>query len=560
MTRSSRFWAISSQFVIASGMAPESSSSRNATCRSFSRRVRSGSAPMAWSEHRRRPPHVAPGALYGPGAGAEARERDDSTSARDLGLADSLRPLPGAGRHRQDPGQPGLARLLVAAPGCRPPPRPRPRAAGGTPSRSRSRSTRAQKVGIGAPAPRRAGGRSAFPRRPRRRAASSHTRQPPRGRARACGRSSAAGAPRPPTDRAPPPRPWPPPRRARPGARAAGSPASSGSRSRSIRASRSGSSSAAILIASTRPERSSARGRVDSSVLSATTSSGWWKAPTRFLPAAMSIAVLPPIAASICARSVVGSCTKATPRRKVAATKPARSPTLPPPKADDDAVPLAAGPRHRLPEPPRLRQALRRPRRRGPRASTERAPRLPAEGRAPLPGAASTRRARNQKDRPAAPERRALRQRRARAALAGDDPRHRPAGAGGSRGSRRAIRPRPQALDAGASSRPSSRSWRESTGRGRLGHQAARRSGLREGDDVAQRRARRSSASPCGRGRAPGHRAAARPAGGRRAGSRSARAPPPRRCRAGGRPAPAPRRSWIRIEPPPSSVPLSTTS
>ena len=58
-----------------------------------------------------------------------------------------------------------------------------------------------------------------------------------------------------------------------------------------------------------------------------------WKAPTRFLPAAVSTPVLPPIEASIIASSDVGHCTTGTPRMKVAATNPARSPTTPPPSA-----------------------------------------------------------------------------------------------------------------------------------------------------------------------------------------------------------------------------------
>src|SRR5436305_1243423 len=43
--------------------------------------------------------------------------------------------------------------------------------------------------------------------------------------------------------------------------------------------------------------------------------------------------VLPPIAASTWARSVVGTCTSGRPRSSVAAAKPARSPTTPPPSA-----------------------------------------------------------------------------------------------------------------------------------------------------------------------------------------------------------------------------------
>src|SRR5439155_80205 len=71
---------------------------------------------------------------------------------------------------------------------------------------------------------------------------------------------------------------------------------------------------------------SAARARTDSSCgrsagdvarteRSAKTASGEWNAPTRFLPAAMSMAVFPPIAASAIPRSVVGICATRTPRR-----------------------------------------------------------------------------------------------------------------------------------------------------------------------------------------------------------------------------------------------------
>ena len=43
--------------------------------------------------------------------------------------------------------------------------------------------------------------------------------------------------------------------------------------------------------------------------------------------------VLPPTEESTCAKSEVGTCTKSTPRRRIAAAKPARSPTTPPPSA-----------------------------------------------------------------------------------------------------------------------------------------------------------------------------------------------------------------------------------
>ena len=63
------------------------------------------------------------------------------------------------------------------------------------------------------------------------------------------------------------------------------------------------------------------------------TQCGWWNAPTRFLPPAVSTPVLPPTDASIMASSDVGTCTKGNPRMYVAATKPPRSPGTPPPNA-----------------------------------------------------------------------------------------------------------------------------------------------------------------------------------------------------------------------------------
>ncbi len=72
---------------------------------------------------------------------------------------------------------------------------------------------------------------------------------------------------------------------------------------------------------------------VSSTAVSAITSTGWWKAPSRFLPCGELMPVLPPTEESTCASSEVGTCTKSTPRRRIAAAKPARSPTTPPPSA-----------------------------------------------------------------------------------------------------------------------------------------------------------------------------------------------------------------------------------
>jgi len=51
------------------------------------------------------------------------------------------------------------------------------------------------------------------------------------------------------------------------------------------------------------------------------------------LPCGELMPVLPPTDESTCASSEVGTCTKSTPRRRIAAAKPARSPTTPPPSA-----------------------------------------------------------------------------------------------------------------------------------------------------------------------------------------------------------------------------------
>ena len=86
-----------------------------------------------------------------------------------------------------------------------------------------------------------------------------------------------------------------------------------------------------VLRISAEPATSSARGSVRSVSRSTSTADGSWNAPTRFLPAAVLIPVLPPTAASTIASSVVGTCTTGTPRIHVAATNPARSVTAPPP-------------------------------------------------------------------------------------------------------------------------------------------------------------------------------------------------------------------------------------
>ena len=97
-------------------------------------------------------------------------------------------------------------------------------------------------------------------------------------------------------------------------ASAAGSPASSGSRCASSQPNSTASQIRPYLMTSARPARSSRAGSVASVVVSLTTRAGWWKAPMRFLPPGWLTPVLPPTAESTCASSVVGTCTKVTPR------------------------------------------------------------------------------------------------------------------------------------------------------------------------------------------------------------------------------------------------------
>ena len=87
------------------------------------------------------------------------------------------------------------------------------------------------------------------------------------------------------------------------------------------------------LITSPIPAENSRLGRVFRRSKSTTTESGWWKEPTRFLPELRLIPVFPPTELSTMARRVVGTWWKEIPLRKLAAAKPARSPTTPPPMA-----------------------------------------------------------------------------------------------------------------------------------------------------------------------------------------------------------------------------------
>src|SRR5581483_2706793 len=99
------------------------------------------------------------------------------------------------------------------------------------------------------------------------------------------------------------------------------------------RASRSWPASSSVFKSSVSPFRRSRSGSVSRRASSITTRAGQWNAPARFLPFAVSTPVLPPIAASTCPTSVVGTATHGTPRRYVAAAKPAGSVSAPPPSA-----------------------------------------------------------------------------------------------------------------------------------------------------------------------------------------------------------------------------------
>src|SRR5205823_11145503 len=88
-----------------------------------------------------------------------------------------------------------------------------------------------------------------------------------------------------------------------------------------------------VLTTSAMPSLRSLSGSVASSAGSTIVLTGQWNAPTRFLPAGRSIAVLPPIPASTWPTRLVGTLVQATPRRYVAAAKPAASVAQPPPSA-----------------------------------------------------------------------------------------------------------------------------------------------------------------------------------------------------------------------------------
>ena len=258
----------------------------------------------------------------------------------------------------------------------------------------------------------------------------------------------------------------------------------------------------------------------------------------------------------------VGTCATSMPRRKQAATNPPRSHRLPPPSASNrlSRLPPAGASRSTAGSRPRGSWPLRRRALRG-------------DGRA----AAARRRRVDRRAVKRAHARRRQHEQRAAGAEGGEVAGRFAQRAGADQHRVLDRLARPEALDEGARARPrwrlplllaarggtrmpSSESCSGSTGDGACIIRSHRRGGLGERDHVADARRRRRAASPAGRARARCRRAAAR-----RSGSASSRKP--NRSRASS--AAMPRRrntrscssgSWIRIEPPASSTPLSTMS
>ena len=88
------------------------------------------------------------------------------------------------------------------------------------------------------------------------------------------------------------------------------------------------------LTTSARPATKSARGSVSRASRSHSTPAGGWKAPTRFLPSAVLMPVLPPTAASTIASSVVGTCTTSHPAQPGRGDEPGEVGGRPPPTLD----------------------------------------------------------------------------------------------------------------------------------------------------------------------------------------------------------------------------------
>ena len=70
---------------------------------------------------------------------------------------------------------------------------------------------------------------------------------------------------------------------------------------------------------------------------------GWLNAPMMFFTPPKFTATLPPTLESTAESSVVGICTKGTPRRNTAAANPPRSPTTPPPSRSTSGAVAASG-------------------------------------------------------------------------------------------------------------------------------------------------------------------------------------------------------------------------
>ena len=120
----------------------------------------------------------------------------------------------------------------------------------------------------------------------------------------------------------------------------------------------SGSRMMPALMISYSPARYSRSGSVSSTAGSMSTASGWWKLPIRFLPLTRLTPVLPPMAASTCASSVVGICSTGMPRMKMAARKPRHVVDDAAAEGDHHAGAVGAALHHLLGQRFHVRQAL----------------------------------------------------------------------------------------------------------------------------------------------------------------------------------------------------------
>ena len=132
------------------------------------------------------------------------------------------------------------------------------------------------------------------------------------------------------------------------------------------------------------PLRSSSGDRDARASRSQSTPAGSWNAPTRFLPDAVLMPVLPPTAASTMPSTVVGRFTNLTPRSQLAATNPEMSVVDPPPRpmTTSDRVNPASRARPSSASGHRPSWPLRRP---GPRSGGPRGRRQPGRNGAASP-------------------------------------------------------------------------------------------------------------------------------------------------------------------------------